>query len=323
MSFRDALGGIDHDGFRFRVLRINGIHLILLERDQGRHYQHRAFHHEAGDLINGRFARAGGHDHQRVVFGQKRANGLFLAGTQLVEPEVFPGNIENLAFSFAMRFFAVEGLFVAVIAADVIVDAESLFQVSSKNSLQSRARMEDLSRLPHRLNKAKRECDAIIETPKGRRNKFKYKPESGLFSLSNLLPQGFSFPFDFGFIPSTAADDGDPLDIIVLMDEPAHVGCLLEVRLIGVVKVEQTENGKKSRNDRLVAVAVRSFDFKDVKSISDLNDSLVEQVTEFLGLYNKNSGKQDEVQGVEGPVRAMKLLEEAIRAFDRNEKSRV
>lgn len=175
--------------------------------------------------------------------------------------------------------------------------------------------MEDLSRLPHHLNKAKHECEAIIETPKGRRNKFKYKPESGSFSLSNLLPQGFSFPFDFGFIPSTAAEDGDPLDIIVLMDEPAHVGCQLEVRLIGVVEVEQTEKGKKSKNDRLIAVAVRSFDYKDVKSISDLNASLVEQVTEFLGLYNKNSGKQDEVKGVHGAPRAMKLLDEAIRRF--------
>ncbi|MBV9157754.1 MAG: inorganic diphosphatase [Acidobacteriaceae bacterium] len=175
--------------------------------------------------------------------------------------------------------------------------------------------MQDISRLPHHLDKRKRECQAVIETPKGRRNKFKYKPDSGLFSLSNLLPQGFSFPFDFGFIPSTAAEDGDPLDIIVLMDEPAHVGCLLDVRVIGVVKIVQKEGGKKTQNDRLVAVAGRSFDFRDVKSISDLNDSLVQQVTEFLGLYNKNSGKEDEVQGVEGPQAAMQLLEKAIQRF--------
>jgi inorganic pyrophosphatase len=79
--------------------------------------------------------------------------------------------------------------------------------------------------------------------------------------------------------------------------------------------VEQTENGKTARNDRLVAVAVRSFDYKDVRAISDLNDALVQQVTEFLGLYNKNSGKQDEVKGVQGPPRAIKLLEEAIQRF--------
>ena len=181
--------------------------------------------------------------------------------------------------------------------------------------------MEDISRLPHNLDKRKRRCQVIIETPKGRRNKFKYQPESGLFSLSNLLPQGFSFPFDFGFIPSTAAEDGDPLDIIVLMDEAAHVGCLLDVRVIGVIKVVQVEEGKKTQNDRLVAVAERSFDYRDVKSISDLNDSLMQQITEFLGLYNKNSGKDDEVTGVEGPSAAVQLLEKSIERFKTKEKA--
>lgn len=181
--------------------------------------------------------------------------------------------------------------------------------------------MKDISRLPHELNKQKHECKAIVETPKGRRNKFKYEPDSGLFSLSNLLPQGFSFPFDFGFIPSTAAEDGDPLDIIVLMDEPAHVGCLLDVRIIGVIRIEQTENGKKTPNHRLVAVSVKSLDYKDVKSLSDLNQSLVEQVKEFLALYNKNSDKQDEVKGVGGPAEAMTLLEKAARKFRADQKA--
>jgi len=176
--------------------------------------------------------------------------------------------------------------------------------------------MEDISQLPHKLDKAKRECQAIIETPKGRRNKFKYEPEPAMFSLSRVLPQGFSFPFDFGFIPSTAADDGDSLDVIVVMDEPAHVGCLLKIRIIGVIKLVQTEGGKKSENDRLVGVAVQSFDYRDVKSIDDLNPSFVEQITEFMGLYNKNSDKQDEVKGIAGPAKALELLEKAIGKFE-------
>jgi inorganic pyrophosphatase len=181
--------------------------------------------------------------------------------------------------------------------------------------------MKNISLLPHELDKERQECQAVIETPKGRRNKFKYEPDSGLFSLSNLLPQGFSFPFDFGFIPSTAAPDGDPLDIIVLMDEPAHVGCLLKVRIVGVIRVEQTEKGKKSQNDRLVAVAARSFEYKDVKSISGLNESLLQQMTEFLALYNKNSGKQDEIKGVDGPEQAMELLTQAIKDFQQKQKT--
>ena len=141
-------------------------------------------------------------------------------------------------------------------------------------------------------------------------------PETGLFSLSHLLPQGFSFPFDFGFIPSTLAADGDPLDIVVLMDEPAHVGCFLDVRLIGAIEVEQTEKGKTKQNDRLLAVAVQSFDFGEKKSVDDLPKTLIDQLAEFLGLYNKNSGKQDRVKGVAGPDRAIRLLDEAIRNFE-------
>jgi inorganic pyrophosphatase len=93
----------------------------------------------------------------------------------------------------------------------------------------------------------------------------------------------------------------------------------LNVRLVGVVEIVQTEKGKQSKNDRVLAVAVRSFDYADVRSISDLQHSLVEQIKEFLALYNKNSGKQDEVKGVAGPERAMALLNSAIREFTRKQ----
>jgi inorganic pyrophosphatase len=98
---------------------------------------------------------------------------------------------------------------------------------------------------PNQPDAKKLQCRAIIETPKGRRNKFDYDPESGLFELAGLLPEGMAFPFDFGFIPSTLAE-GDPVDVMVLMDEPAHVSCLLHVRLIGVIEAEQTQHGTSS-----------------------------------------------------------------------------
>jgi inorganic pyrophosphatase len=90
--------------------------------------------------------------------------------------------------------------------------------------------MNDLANLSNRLDTQKCQCRAIIETPKGCRNKFDYDRESNLFLLGGLLPEGMMFPFDFGFIPSTLGGDGDPLDIMVLMDAPAHVGCLMDVR---------------------------------------------------------------------------------------------
>jgi inorganic pyrophosphatase len=175
--------------------------------------------------------------------------------------------------------------------------------------------MQDISRLPHKLDRKKCECQAIIETPKGRRNKFKYEADSGLYTLSRVLPQGFIFPFDFGFIPSTAADDGDPLDVIVLMDEPAHVGCILKIRLIGVMKLVQTEKGKKTQNDRVIGVSTQSFEYENIAAISDLKKSLLKQITDFMALYNKDSGKQDKITGVDGPERALELIEKAIRKF--------
>lgn len=175
--------------------------------------------------------------------------------------------------------------------------------------------MQEISRLPHKLDREKHECQAIIETPKGRRNKFKYDDESGLFTLSHVLPQGFLFPFDFGFIPSTAAADGDALDVIVLMDEPAHVGCNLMIRLIGVIKLVQKEKGKEIPNDRLVGVSLQGFEYDAVKTLDDLQESQLKQITDFLQLYNKDSGKDDTVTGVDGPQRAVELLEKAIAKF--------
>src|SRR5580698_11502461 len=105
--------------------------------------------------------------------------------------------------------------------------------------------MSDLTNLPNHFDPKTGICSEIIETPRGRRNKFDYDPDANLFKLGGLLPEGMTFPFDFGFIPSTLGDDGDPLDVMVLMDAPAHVGCLMEVRIIGVIEATQTD-GKKT-----------------------------------------------------------------------------
>src|SRR5436853_7191668 len=135
--------------------------------------------------------------------------------------------------------------------------------------------MNDLALLANQFDAKKCSCRAIIETPKGSRNKFNYEPDSNLFELGGLLPEGMMFPFDFGFIPSTIGDDGDPLDIMVLMDAPAHVGCLIEVRIIGVINAEQTEDDKSETNNRLLGVAVHSYQHEDLASINDVSKTLL------------------------------------------------
>lgn len=173
---------------------------------------------------------------------------------------------------------------------------------------------QDLTKLPHRLDSKKRTCRAIIETPKDRRNKFSYDPDTNLFELRGLLPEGMTFPFDFGFIPSTLAEDGDPVDVMVLMDAPAHVGCVLEVRLIGVIAAEQSEKGKTETNDRLVAVAVHTYQHENINTIDDVNKTLLDQVEEFFISYNRQRGKKFRVTGIGGPKRALKVLKAGIKA---------
>jgi inorganic pyrophosphatase len=98
----------------------------------------------------------------------------------------------------------------------------------------------------------------VIDTPKGCRSKFVFDMKRKAYILKSVLPHGTVSPFDFGSIPGTVADDGDPLDALVLMDEPAFCGCLIESRLVGVIEAEQSEEGKTERNDRLIAVAAKS-----------------------------------------------------------------
>jgi len=181
--------------------------------------------------------------------------------------------------------------------------------------------MADLTLLPHQLDDKNFVCRAIIETPKGCRNKFDYDPDSGLFMLGGLLPEGMMFPFDFGFIPSTLGEDGDPLDILVLMDAPAHVGCLIHVRIIGVIMAQQIEDGKAERNDRLLGVAIHSYDHEDLKSIDDVSKTLLNQLEEFFISYNRQRGKKFRITGTGGPKKALKFLKGGIRAHQKhNEK---
>ena len=170
----------------------------------------------------------------------------------------------------------------------------------------------DLSALPHLLDKKACQCRAVVETPKGRRNKFDYDPTIQAFTLGGLLGEGLSFPFDFGFVPSTLAEDGDPVDVMILMDEPAHVGCVLDVRIIGIIEAEQTERGKTTPNHRLIAVAVHSYNHQDIKSVSEVNKSILDQVEEFFVSYNKSRGKKFRVMGIHGPKRGVKLIERGI-----------
>ena len=157
------------------------------------------------------------------------------------------------------------------------------------------------------------DLNVIIDTPKGSRNKYKYDEELQIFKLGGVLAVGHFFPFDFGYIPNTLGGDGDPLDVLVLMDEPAFVGCLIPSRLIGVIEAEQTEDGKTEKNDRLIAVASNSRVHKDIKSINDLNPTLIDEIEHFFISYNQAKGKEFKTLGRFAAQKARKIVEESIK----------
>jgi inorganic pyrophosphatase len=153
----------------------------------------------------------------------------------------------------------------------------------------------------------------VIETPKHCRNKYKFEPSLGAFSLSKVLAQGMEFPYDFGFVPSSKGEDGDPIDVLLLMDEPAFPGCIIESRLIGVIEAEQVEDGETVRNDRLVGVAKENHRYSDLEDISDVSKTLIRDLEEFFVNYHRTRGSKFKVLGTRGPKQAYRLLEKAIK----------
>lgn len=156
------------------------------------------------------------------------------------------------------------------------------------------------SKLPH--------VSVIIETPRGSRNKLKYDPEKRLYKLSKLMPEGMVFPYDFGFIPGTKAEDGDPLDILVLTDEPLFPGCLVDCFLAGVIECEQEMEGRMKRNDRLIAVAQASLIYAEVRDLADLNPAVEKQVEAFFVNYQKVRNVRIKILGRGGPEKALAIL---------------
>jgi inorganic pyrophosphatase len=159
---------------------------------------------------------------------------------------------------------------------------------------------------------------AVVETPKGSRNRYKYDEKLGVFALHKALPLGASFPYDFGFIPSTRGEDGDPLDILVLMDEPSFPACVVPARLIGVIEANQTAEGKTERNDRLIALLETPYNRPECHSLEELPESRLAELEHFFISYNHMEGREFKPIGRRGPRQAMEQVQKGMRRF-RNE----
>jgi len=179
--------------------------------------------------------------------------------------------------------------------------------MSKKNGLADPTRLKPFD------SDDKQMLRVVIETPKGSRNKFAFDPDEHVFELKKVLSSGMTFPYDFGFVPSTEVDDGDPVDVLVLMDEPAFPGCVLTCRPIGVIEGEQGDKKNKERNDRIIAIEQDAHSWEDIKTVDDLGKRFARELEEFFVNYHRLSGKQYRVLGLKGPDQARKLVKSGMR----------
>jgi inorganic pyrophosphatase len=133
--------------------------------------------------------------------------------------------------------------------------------------------------------------DIIIETPKGSRQKYSFDKEKKLFRLKKVLAPGLVFPFDFGFIPGTEGEDGDPLDILVLSEFQGFPGCIMDVRLIGCLQAIQKTGKRTYRNDRFIGILEQSVQFDRIMSLEELPDTLIDSIKLFFTTYLQTEGK--------------------------------
>jgi inorganic pyrophosphatase len=164
------------------------------------------------------------------------------------------------------------------------------------------------------IDKKNGTLQVIIETPKGSRNKFSFDPDQEIFSLKKVLPAGMAFPYDFGFLPRTLAGDGDPIDVLLLMDEPAYPGVLVPARLIGVIEGEQIDGKKRIRNDRLVAIAEANHMYANIKKLEDLPRHFVKELEDFFVNYHQLEGKKYKLLGCKDTPEALRLIKQAQKA---------
>ncbi len=156
--------------------------------------------------------------------------------------------------------------------------------------------------------------NVIIEIPKASHNKYEFDKEQGVFRLDRVLYSPVHYPADYGFIPQTVADDGDPLDVLVIGDDPLFVGCLLEARPIGLLEmVDDSENDRK-----VLAVQQANPRFNvltTLESLKDLDPHLLDEIANFFEVYKKLEGKKTIIKGWNNELEAKKEIEKAFKAY--------
>jgi inorganic pyrophosphatase len=151
----------------------------------------------------------------------------------------------------------------------------------------------------------------IVEIPKNSANKYEYDGKLGVFRLDRPLYSPLHYPGDYGFVPGTLADDGDPLDVLTLVSEPSFTGCLIEVRPLGVLDLVDSEE----KDQKILAVPNRSPRYESLTNLDQVWPHMRREVEHFFTIYKELEGKQTRVEGWRGPDEARALIMKCRAAY--------
>ena len=159
--------------------------------------------------------------------------------------------------------------------------------------------------------KAPQLVNAVIEIPLDGTTKYEYDKQLHVFRLDRNLYSPVHYPGDYGFIPSTLGDDGDPLDVLVLVDKPSFPGCLMEVRPIGVLEMIDQGQG----DEKVLCVGAGNPRYEDVNNYSEIYPHILKEITHFFSIYKNLENKTVEVRGWKDAQEAFEVVSRAQQAF--------
>jgi inorganic pyrophosphatase len=157
---------------------------------------------------------------------------------------------------------------------------------------------------------------AVVEAPKGSLLKLRYDITLGAFTVAHALALGLSYPFDWGFVPSTQGSDGDPLDVLILHEGSTYPGVVLPCRPLGVVEMDQEDQeGKRERNDRIIVMPCWHDRLGEFENASELPARLREEIEQFFLSTTFFTAKRRKILGWKGPKKASYLIKESNKAY--------